>query len=97
MEAASISLSDELLALAAQCDEQASLPSRAEDRAFIQRLASAMFAIGGCDMLDRIARMIADASDPLNPERDLKRVIRQRAEMLRGLAGDHVCQSGDAA
>ncbi len=97
MEATAISLSDELLSLAAQCDAQAAVQSRAEDRAFIERLAASMFRVGGCDMLDRIAQMIAEASDPLNPTRDLKRVISERAAMLRVMAYDATRHSGGAA
>ena len=96
MSAPDITLADEFRALAAQCEERVRGTNRAEDGAFIRTLSGRLFEIGGCGTLDFIARMIADAADPMQAGRLPVDVIRTRAVALR-LAADQLEQSGRAA
>lgn len=77
---------DELRFLALQCDAQVASTHRDQDRAFIQTMAGVMYQVGGCDMLQTVAGMIADAADPLRHPDGLPGVIKSRAVILRELA-----------
>lgn len=80
---------EELRFLAAQCDAQVRSTHRDQDRTFIHQLAARLHEVGGCALLDFIARMIADAckaTGELRPDGGLIGVIESRAQILRELA-----------